>query len=855
MNEVDFRPATAGMEDTALWDVRRMALLAARRDDATPVRYFEDAVTEAMRSLHRLSQESLWDELQKHELGKRTLRALAAEYKPARMVAFEPDDLRRASVRFWEALRTEDEPLRDALAAYDYEAACGLLSKLSGTLDREVVQRLVYINCPRQNVVEEVVGTIQRCSTNELKMLASRLFDKLDKTGGLSAENREFAKKLPYCRTKEELRWAVRDLLQMFKRKPPPDEANPLSHIIGPSVATVTVSYKGQNRHVAAVVRIERLDDIEPEEPKVEPVPEPEPEVFPEPVPSSPTGSIANSVVTVNSDRTVPPSTTNNSPAKGGTEREILALPGSAPASVPASKPPSVRGAPSAKPTPPGSVLGASSATPASATTPSAKPSPPASVLAATGTVAPLPPLAPSPKLPPVSVTGVSTPVSGGGGGGVSPKPALSPKATPPGSVLGGGASVRGGAAASEPFSVRGSHTTPKASPPASVVGPAAAAAAAASEISSVRGATHTSRSTPPASALAGVSGRAGSDGGSSMTGHTRRTTPSGSTLGAVAGAVVEAVMGPGSDVGSSSSSSGGGGGKTTGLALRSTPSGSGYGGAAAAAALSSEVGSTRSGVTQKSTPPRPVFGAANAAATGPGSEVGSTRSGPTHKTTPAASVVGGGAAAASPGGYRSSGTTPAGSVVGGGYGAAEVVAGPGSEVGSTRSGPTHKTTPAGSVYGAVAAPRGSVPASVAGSAVGGGARSSGPASVKSMTSRGSSGESGQNGRSGPGSGANSSSQPGYCSISFDQTGLPVPSPKPLYLTPQLEEDQQADDERGSERSPSPSGSSGSSQRSARLPSRQPSRPASVAASHKSLPAAELTPRAASVLSNRSRGF
>ncbi|EFJ53043.1 hypothetical protein VOLCADRAFT_102660 [Volvox carteri f. nagariensis] len=83
MNEADFRAATADMGDTALWDVRRVALQSARRDDATPVRYFEDAVTEALRSLHRISQECLWDELQKHELGKRTLRSLAAEYLAA----------------------------------------------------------------------------------------------------------------------------------------------------------------------------------------------------------------------------------------------------------------------------------------------------------------------------------------------------------------------------------------------------------------------------------------------------------------------------------------------------------------------------------------------------------------------------------------------------------------------------------------------------------------------------------------------------------------------------------------------------------------------------------------------------
>lgn len=170
MNEEDFRAATTDMEDTALWDVRRIALLAARKDSSTPVRYYEDAVTESLRSLHRLTQEALWDELQKYDLGKRTLRALAAEYKPARMVAFEPDDLRKASVRFWEALCTDDEAIREALAAYDYPAVSELLGKLSGVLAREVVARLVYINCPRMHVVEEVVGTIASCTTNELKV-------------------------------------------------------------------------------------------------------------------------------------------------------------------------------------------------------------------------------------------------------------------------------------------------------------------------------------------------------------------------------------------------------------------------------------------------------------------------------------------------------------------------------------------------------------------------------------------------------------------------------------------------------------------------------------------------------------
>ncbi|GLC50007.1 hypothetical protein PLESTB_000332400 [Pleodorina starrii] len=263
MNADHFRAAAADMEDTALWDVLHMALLACRRDESTPVRYFEDAVTEALRSLHHRTQEALWDELQKHELGKRTLRALAAEYKPARMVAFEPDDLRRASLRFWEALQAEDKALRDALAAYDYEAASGLLSKLSATLAREVVGRLVYINCPRANVLEAAVGTIQLCSVNELKMLAKKLYDRLDRTSTLTAENKEFAKKLPYCTTKEELRVAVRDLLQMFKRKPPPGEADPSSHLVGPSVATVAVSYQGQN----AVVRIQRLDKVPDNEP------------------------------------------------------------------------------------------------------------------------------------------------------------------------------------------------------------------------------------------------------------------------------------------------------------------------------------------------------------------------------------------------------------------------------------------------------------------------------------------------------------------------------------------------------------------------------------------------------------
>ncbi|GLC46491.1 hypothetical protein PLESTB_000332300 [Pleodorina starrii] len=264
MNADHFRAAAADMDDTALWDVLHMALLACRRDDSTPaVRYFEDAVTEALRSLHHRTQEALWDELQKHELGKRTLRALAAEYKPARMVAFEPDDLRRASLRFWEALQVEDKALRDALAAYDYEAASGLLSKLSATLAREVVGRLVYINCPRANVLEAAVGTIQLCSVNELKMLAKKLYDRLDRTGTLSAENKEFAKMLPHCKTKEELRVAVRDLMQMFKRKPPPGEADPSSHLIGPSVATVEVSYQGQN----AVVWIQRLDKLPDNEP------------------------------------------------------------------------------------------------------------------------------------------------------------------------------------------------------------------------------------------------------------------------------------------------------------------------------------------------------------------------------------------------------------------------------------------------------------------------------------------------------------------------------------------------------------------------------------------------------------
>ncbi len=170
MNDVDFRGAAIDIEDTALWDVRRCCLMAARREELMPLRYFEDAVTQTLRTLHRIALESLWDELQKHDLGKRTLRAMIAECKPARMVMFEPDDLRRASITFWEALRDEDKVVREALAAYDYGTVAAHLSQLSATLDRKVVQRLVYINCPRQNVVEEVVATISKCTTNELKV-------------------------------------------------------------------------------------------------------------------------------------------------------------------------------------------------------------------------------------------------------------------------------------------------------------------------------------------------------------------------------------------------------------------------------------------------------------------------------------------------------------------------------------------------------------------------------------------------------------------------------------------------------------------------------------------------------------
>jgi hypothetical protein len=53
------------------------------------------------------------------------------------------------------------------------------------------------------------------------QMLASKLYDRLGKTGCLTAENKDIAKKLPHCKTKEELRLVVRDLLQMFKRRPP----------------------------------------------------------------------------------------------------------------------------------------------------------------------------------------------------------------------------------------------------------------------------------------------------------------------------------------------------------------------------------------------------------------------------------------------------------------------------------------------------------------------------------------------------------------------------------------------------------------------------------------------------------
>ncbi|GLI66078.1 hypothetical protein VaNZ11_009797 [Volvox africanus] len=641
MNEQDFLSATVDMEDTALWDVRRIALQAARRDDATPVRYFEDAVTENLRLLHRLSQESLWDELQKHELGKRTLRALAAEYKPARMVAFEPDDLRKASIRFWEALRTEDEGVREALAAYDYGAVVEQLAKLSVTLDREVLRRLVYINCPRQNVVEEVVGTIQLCTTNELKMLASKLFDRLDKTGSLSDENREMGKKLPHCKSKEDLRVAVRDLLRIFKRKPPPDEPSPPSNIIGPSVATVTVSYKGQQRQVAAVVRIERLDKIFPEEPKVEVAPPPLPRP-PSPRPSEPvdaqakaqagadeggsqSGSRENSVVTVGSDRTIPVSTLN---ARHDIETEGLGQGGvGSPAvhSKAPSKVPSVVGVATPKEaTPAGSVVNGAAGWPTSVSHDDT-----------------LPPLTSPKGTPPGSTYGGALGLSDIVKGAPSPRPSNT------GSVVGVVAAAASDLAKSTPHgSVVGSNTG-KVTPAASVVGARRASdtKGPGSDAGSVRaaGAHPSSKTTPAGSVVNGVSPMRGSDFGGSVKGSaSSKTTPAGSVLG-----VPPAL---GSDVGS----------------VKSTP----------AHKPSSVISSVY-----------PATGAVTAPS-GPGSEVGSTRSALTQKTTPAGSVVGGTAAAAPAGSVRSARTTPAGSVVGAPAAAAPAGSVPGIVVGVGQSGP-----------------------------------------------------------------------------------------------------------------------------------------------------------------------
>ncbi|GIL45289.1 hypothetical protein Vafri_2449 [Volvox africanus] len=635
MNEQDFLSATVDMEDTALWDVRRIALQAARRDDATPVRYFEDAITENLRLLHRLSQESLWDELQKHELGKRTLRALAAEYKPARMVAFEPDDLRKASIRFWEALRTEDEGVREALGAHDYGAVVEQLAKLSGTLDREVLRRLVYINCPRQNVVEEVVGTIQLCTTNELKMLASKLYDRLDKTGSLTAENREMGKKLPHCKSKEDLRVAVRDLLRVFKRKPPPGEPSPPSNIIGPSVATVTVSYKGQQRQVAAVVRIERLDKILPEEPKVEVAPPPQPQP-PSPLPSEPVAahghaqagadeggskpaSRENSVVTVGSDRTIPVSTLN---AGHDTETEGLGQGGvGSPAvhSKAPSKVPSVVGVAAPKEaTPAGSVVNGD-----------------AGWLTSASRGDTLPPLTSPKGTPPGSTYG--------GALGLSDiaKGAPSPRLSNTGSVVGVVAAAASDLAKSTPRgSVVGSNTG-KVTPAASVVGGGGGRASdtkgPGSDAGSVRavGVHTSSKTTPAGSVVNGASPMRGSDfGGSVKGGASSKTTPAGSVLG--------------SDVGS----------------VKGSPA--------------HKSGSVISSVY-------PATGAVTAPS-GPGSEVGSTRSVLAQKTTPAGSVVGDTAAAEAAGSVRSARTTPAGSVVGGP--AAPTGSVPGSVVGVSKSGP-----------------------------------------------------------------------------------------------------------------------------------------------------------------------
>ena len=56
-------------------------------------------------------------------------------------------------------------------------------------------------------------------------MLSSKLIDRLDKTGLITDENRDVTKKVSQCKTRDELRESVRELLEQFKRGKPVREA------------------------------------------------------------------------------------------------------------------------------------------------------------------------------------------------------------------------------------------------------------------------------------------------------------------------------------------------------------------------------------------------------------------------------------------------------------------------------------------------------------------------------------------------------------------------------------------------------------------------------------------------------